>query len=131
MMPAAYFRWSLLGAVRRGGVAAAAMLAVTGLVTGFRNAPPPAPPRAGAPAVPKAQSVHGLTTVRYKAAKQTVPVQTGRTFAATATAWPSAGSATVRLAGPTATGLASAPATPELASAASSRLAAVSRLVTA
>jgi RHS repeat-associated protein len=119
--------------MRRGGVAAAAMLTVTGLVTGFRNAPPPAPTpaRAGAPAVQKDQSVHGLTTVRYKPAKQTVPVQTGRTFTATATAWPSAGSATVRLTGSAATGSLSASATPELASAHSSRLAAVSGLLTA
>jgi hypothetical protein len=80
--------------MQTGGVAAAAVLAVTGLVVGFQNAPASAstPTREGAPAAPKTEPVHGVTTMRFHPAKQTVPVQTGRAFTATATTWPAAGS---------------------------------------
>lgn len=81
--------------VSRAGAAGAAVLVVTGLLTGFEPAP-----RAGAPAVHGARPVHGVATVRYKAAKRTVPVQTGRKFSAPATRWPSAASATIRLSAP-------------------------------
>lgn len=84
--------------VRRAGAAGTVVLVMTGLLTGFEGAP-----RAGAPAVHGARPVHGVATVRYKAAKRTVPVQTGRKFSASETRWPSAASGTIALAAPAGT----------------------------
>jgi hypothetical protein len=58
--------------MQTGGVPAAAALAVTGLVVGFQNAPASAstPTREGAPAAPKTEPVHGVTTMRFHPAKQ-------------------------------------------------------------
>jgi RHS repeat-associated protein len=87
--------------MRRGVVTSVAMLVVTGMVAGFQMAPAPTvPARASAPAAPGAASVHGLTKVSYKAPKQTVPVQTGRKFTATAVTWPSAASGAIALTAP-------------------------------
>ena len=107
---------SLVRAVNRGGVVAAAVLAVIGMASGFRMATAPA--RASAPAAPTVHSVH-VTKVPYRAAKQTVPVQTGRTFTAAEITWPSAASGAARLAPPaTSASAATTAATPASAKAA-------------
>ena len=100
MVPAVHVRRSLMGVMRRGCVAGVAVLAVMALATGFRNAPASAPARAGAPAVHGAHAVTGLKLVPFRAAKLTVPVQTGRKFTATQTRWPSAASGAIALAAP-------------------------------
>lgn len=97
--------------VRRAGAAGAVVLVMTGLLTGFAMAP-----RAGAPAVHGARPVHGVATVRYKAAKRSVPVQTGRKFSASETRWPSAASGTIALAAAAGTPPALGPASPPGAS---------------
>jgi RHS repeat-associated protein len=91
-------RRGVVRSIRSACVAGIAVLAVASTVTGFRLAPAPA--RAGAPAVHGARPVHGVAKVPYKAAKLTVPVQTGRKFTATAVKWPSAASGTIALSAP-------------------------------
>jgi hypothetical protein len=83
-------------------VVLAAVVAVVGVTAGFQSAPAPA--RAGAPAVHDTRPVKGLTTVPRKAAKVTVPVQTGRKFTATATKLPSAASGAIALGTPAGSG---------------------------
>jgi RHS repeat-associated protein len=100
MVPVVSFWRGLLRAVRRGTVAAAAVLMLTGMIAGFRSAPAPSPATAGAPAAAATTAVHGLQKVPYKAAKLTVPVQTGRKFTATQATWPPAASAAVSLSAP-------------------------------